>query len=486
MFSLLALTQVISQDCGAICVDPMLSVVPTDACTVQIGGEAPAQSSIFDFYSPISPAEREDVTSWGDAIHDDPGDLHRVYFQNIDGLRNDSDEMDLYVSSMAQFNVGTFCWADPGLDFSQTPVLQKLQRPIRSHFVSARSAFSSSSLPKDSHPPSGYQPGGTFMASTGRWVTRSMGKPLLDPTGLGRWSGLRYLGRGGKRLAIITAYRSPRQQPSGGFGFYDQQHSMLLSQGVKNPNVRKQFITDMCHCVNELQNNGYEILLSLDANEVRGQDRTYGIDFLLDECSLSDLHCLGPDSPPATYKYGNARRIDYMLGSHALLESVRRAGYLSYDDGIFSKHRGLFLDLDFQSLLGQVATIVPPPACCLNSEDQPSVDRYLEAFHQYAIDYLLWRRVKDLATIAFSMPVDHCKLSFDAIDRDVTRAMLHAEKMSRRPAGKYAWSPKLREAGLVARYWHLRLREIERGFCFHWSTILQWIHLLSSPDGKRP
>ena len=52
---------------------------------------------------------------------------------------------------------------------------------------------------------------------------------------------------------------------------------------------------------------------------------------------------------------------------------------------------------------------------------------------------------------------------YDAIDRDVTRGMLHAEKMAKRITGKYAWSPKLREAGLMARYWNLRLREEQKG-----------------------
>jgi hypothetical protein len=41
--------------------------------------------------------------------------------------------------------------------------------------------------------------------------------------------------------------------------------------------------------------------------------------------------------------------------------------------------------------------------------------------------------------------------------------MLHAKKQAKRPSGKYAWSPKLREAGLVARYWNLRLRAAETG-----------------------
>jgi hypothetical protein len=108
------------------------------------------------------------------------------------------------------------------------------------------------------------------MTSTNHWATRSIGNQLLDPSGLGRWSGLSYLGKKGKRLAILTAYRSPRQQPNGGFGFFDQQYSLLLSQGVKAPNVRRQFIVDISEFINSLQQNGYEILLSLDANETLG------------------------------------------------------------------------------------------------------------------------------------------------------------------------------------------------------------------------
>ena len=306
-------------------------------------------------------AELDDSIAWGDSIYDDPGDLHRIYFQNIDGLRNNADEIDLYTASMAQFQIGTFCWADPGLDFSQFHIRQKLKRPLRSYFTAAKSAYSSSILPKDANASSGYQPEDTFRTSTNHWATRSIGT-LLDPTGLGRWSGLSYLGKRGKRLAILTAYRSPRQQPTGGFGFFDQQYSILLSQGVKTPNVRRQFIIDLCDFINTLQKEGHEILLSLDANETLGQDRTYGIDHLMSNCALSDLHLLGPESPPATYKYGSDRKIDYMLGSPNVSDSVRSAGYLAYDDGIFSKHRGICIDLDFHNLMGPAALILPPQA----------------------------------------------------------------------------------------------------------------------------
>jgi hypothetical protein len=64
-------------------------------------------------------SEIDDSLPWGDSIHADSGDVHRIYFQNIDGAPNDANKIDLYVSCMSQFQIGTFCWADPGLDFLQ-------------------------------------------------------------------------------------------------------------------------------------------------------------------------------------------------------------------------------------------------------------------------------------------------------------------------------------------------------------------------------
>ena len=67
-------------------------------------------STILEYFdSSESDASLGELKAWGGSILDNPDELHRVYFQNLDGLRNDPDEMDLYVSSMAQFNVGTFC-----------------------------------------------------------------------------------------------------------------------------------------------------------------------------------------------------------------------------------------------------------------------------------------------------------------------------------------------------------------------------------------
>ena len=218
---------------------------------------------------------------------------------------------------------------------------------------------------------------------------------------------------------------------------------MLLAKGITAPNVRKQFITDLALFVNKLQQDGFEIILSLDANETLGQDANFGLAHLIEECTLTDLHLLGPMEPPETYRYGTNRHIDYMFGTTAVTAAVCRAGYNSYNDGIFSKHRGLFIDLDFTQLMGSVDAITPAKARGIRSDDQPSVDRYLTAFKQYASDHNLWDRVDALTTAASSLSPDQCKERYDAIDRDVTRGMLYAERQAKRPSGEYAWSPRL-------------------------------------------
>ena len=95
----------------------------------------------------------------------------------------------------------------------------------------------------------------------------------------------------------------------------------------------------------------------------------------------------------------------------------------------------------------------------------------MEAFQKYARDHNLWDRVNDLATVASSLPLCQCKDNYDALDRDVTRAMLYAENCAKRHSGKFAWSPKLREAGLITRYWRMRLTEVQKVYCLRQSIF---------------
>jgi len=53
-------------------------------------------STLLDFFPSVrSVGSETDDSSWGDSIAINPGEHHRIYFQNIDGVRNESDEIDL-------------------------------------------------------------------------------------------------------------------------------------------------------------------------------------------------------------------------------------------------------------------------------------------------------------------------------------------------------------------------------------------------------
>ncbi len=49
-------------------------------------------------------------------------------------------------------------------------------------------------------------------------------------------------------------------------------------------------------------------------------------------------------------------------------------------------------------------------------------------------------------------------------DKDQGGAMIHSERQLRIPPKLYQWSPKLRNAGIIKRYWRLRLKELTHNF----------------------
>jgi hypothetical protein len=71
--------------------------------------QCPLATLLDSFPDPSNPHTHIDDISWGDPIEIDPLDYLRLCFQDVDGLRHDSDKMDLlYVANMAQFQVGIF------------------------------------------------------------------------------------------------------------------------------------------------------------------------------------------------------------------------------------------------------------------------------------------------------------------------------------------------------------------------------------------
>lgn len=73
------------------------------------------------------------------------------------------------------------------------------------------------------------------------------------------------------------------------------------------------------------------------------------------------------------------------------------------------------------------------------------------------------KRIDDLFDNHQSLLREEVRRILTSWDNDQGRAMLHSERLLRRPPKKYQWSPILRNAAIVCRYWKLRLRESLKG-----------------------
>ncbi|KAI2505070.1 hypothetical protein MHU86_9346 [Fragilaria crotonensis] len=101
---------------------------------------------------------------------------------------------------------------------------------------------------------------------------------------------------------------------------------------------------------------------------------------LQSKCGLHDLHQATP--APSTYIGSEDRRINHMLGCSQLIKHVKSSGSLSYLDGPQSDHRGLFVDIDPNDILGQPISkqsIKQPHTRSLKSGNPELVEAYHKA-----------------------------------------------------------------------------------------------------------
>ena len=160
--------------------------------------------------------------SFGDAIvYKDSGSI-RFFFQNVKGLTYSTgvEDYKYYMSQMAVFDVDCFGLAETNTAWQQYYLQLGYRESIRRQFRLGKSVFGypTEAVDKCSMGDT-FQAGGCLTTIQGRHTTMVQGHGIVDPTGLGRWSGLTLEGKGGSKLSIITVYRvcegSVRHAPIG-------------------------------------------------------------------------------------------------------------------------------------------------------------------------------------------------------------------------------------------------------------------------------
>jgi len=298
----------------------------------------------------------------------------RVMFSNPKGLKLSTDilETEHSFGRVHSLNTGLFGLAETNVNWRHPRVLGKFHKSLRK--VWKHTALSTSSTKDDFQ--SEIQPGGTITLACGHWTLRVLQKGV-DPFGLGRWSYLTLRGNQGRKILLITAYRVCRQSiqlvrpKTSAAQQFRHLSKTFCDAGLEDDQVpRHQFLVDLQAWIEKKVDEGYFIILGIDANEqfsrtdgsftpvqfsfdkpirIKGHDGT--LSTLVCTCGLIDLLTLQhPDPlPPATYIRGK-ERIDFIFVSAALLPNVRHTGILPYNSIFISDHCPCYIDFDSKSL----------------------------------------------------------------------------------------------------------------------------------------
>lgn len=412
----------------------------------------------------------------------------RLFYQQIHGLTYTptGEDYDYVHGTMDAMKVDVLGLSETNSPWNNHHLTNAYTQAISKYTKLNKTSFSSPTFSIDPIPPTvTHQMGGTATTTYGSWITRLQKSQIGDPTGLGRWSGTIIGGRKSKSLAIITGYRVCEQSrnDAGEGTVMAREWDYLLDKGVAKPNPRQSFLDDLKRQITQLQEQGREILLMLDANQMLQNDNkltTFGQ--MAHDCDLHDLHST---APARTTCHSSTRgRIDYILGSPAVVAAILQSGTLSYAEGLTSDHRGLFVDIDFPKLLqlDTINQILPPAGRLLRSGNPEAQEQYTTTVKDYMQHHNMFDRLDDLANKSKRISRPRLRRLLNQLDQDLGRAMKAGEASLRNPPKKYQYSPTLRKLGLLHQYWRTRYQDFhnERSSERTYQTIADALNTIDS------
>jgi hypothetical protein len=189
-----------------------------------------------------NPLDAHPTKSYGDAIIQKSDNTVRLFFQNVKGLSSSagSEDYRYYMNCLHTLQVDVAGLAETNTCWQHSHLRNDLMHVIRRHYRQNKVVFGSPSSDIDPIPSNEtFQAGGMVTMVTGGLVSRVQGKPVSDPTGLGRWTGITLCGSDQQQLTIITAYRicsdSIRNAPLGSAIAREYNYFHQLAKEVVNP-----------------------------------------------------------------------------------------------------------------------------------------------------------------------------------------------------------------------------------------------------------
>eukprot|EP00978_Attheya_sp_CCMP212_P033265 scaffold133477_cov48-Attheya_sp.AAC.1 len=307
-----------------------------------------------------------------------------------------------------------------------------------------------------------YQPGGTCSGVTNK-LTGRITNQGSDPSGLGRWT---YFKLGGKAIGkeknnkpihcevyVITSYcvaQSDSSNPGHDTAFM-QQKRMLHLKGDPNPKPRKQWAEDISKQIGAWKKQGAEIMLCMDANADL-------LDPMLQNYSQTTtwlillVQNLDRTFQRETYAR-STKTIDHIFGTAILATAVKRVGYLAYNDGILSDHRGIFIGLCRKILFGE-QPIDKRASRKLITSNKKGARQYREHASKTIVSSNIYERALEIEAMSVTNFDEDAKAMLEQIDKELNDILLQVEEKI--PIHSHIpWSPKLHNAYLIWKYWKI-------------------------------
>ena len=206
----------------------------------------------------------------------------------------------------------------------------------------------------------------------------------------------------------------------------------------------------------------------MDANECI-YERASKLRNVMSKHGLTDIHRdQHPEIDPEdwkTYSRGS-KKIDYIFGSAGVLEWTNKSGIEEFNARIQSDHRGLWIDLDLESLLGgKVPDLIPPQKRGITGKDPKTTRKFRTELHKYLVEHKFQERIQKVQQLNKEKNEKNQTIIdelIQALDRDLERGMIASENKTSRPT-RPDWSPALIQCQAKVNYYKCWLSEIRTG-----------------------
>jgi hypothetical protein len=140
---------------------------------------------------------------------------------------------------------------------------------------------------------------------------------------------------------------------------------------------------------------------------------------------------------------------------------IHAIGLLEFDVVFRTDHRTFFIDIDMDGLFGSATETLPAHRLRqLQLEDPRVATEYRKVLHQQFVHHIVFRRIKEQSESSKLGEWNMVQESkYEALNRDNTRAMLHAESVCLlKHKHNTPRSPAIGRAASSIRYWDLRIK----------------------------